>query len=110
MTVQQAQAEINKCEQDITRAHSSLCSAARSVGASAKECADGSKTKKTLFPLVISLIGIFLFSSSWFLAIVMIITGIVIAYNMNQKAGSVVNKVATAQKQLNITIDNNSKI
>lgn len=110
MTAQQAQAEINKCEQDISRAHSSLCSAARSVGASAKQCADGSKTKKTLFPLVISLIGIFLFSSSWFLAIVMIIAGIVIAYNMNQKAGSVVSKVATAQKQLNSTIDNNSKI
>ncbi len=110
MTAQQAQAEINKCEQDITRAHSSLCSAARSVGASAKECADGSKTKKTLLPLIISVVGIFFFSSAWFLALCMIVGGIVIAYNMNQKAGSVVNKVESAQKQLNSTIDNNSKI
>lgn len=110
MTVQQAQAEINKCEQEITRAHSSLCSAARTVGSSAKECADGNKTKKTLLPLIISLIGIFCFGSAWFLGVVLIIVGIVIAYNMNQSAGSVVSKVESAQKTLNSTIDNNSKI
>ena len=52
MTVQQAQAEINKCEQEIAFAHSSLCIAARTVGSSAKECADGSKTKKTLLTVV----------------------------------------------------------
>jgi len=110
MTVQQAQAEINKCEQEITRAHSSLCSAARTVGSRAKECADGRKTKKTLLPLIISVIGIFFFGSAWFLGLVMIIAGIVIAYNMNQSAGSVVSKVEAAQKTLNSTIDNNSKI
>lgn len=108
MTVQQAQAEINTCEQEITRAHSSLCSAARTVGSSAKECADGSKTKKTLLPLLISIIGIFL--SAWFLGVILIIAGIVIAYNMNQSAGSVVSKVESAQKTLNSTIDSNSKI
>lgn len=110
MTVLQAQAEINKCEQEITHAHSTLCSAARTVGSSAKECADGSKTRKTLFPLLISLVGIFLFGSAWFLGLVLIIVGIVIAYNMNQSAGSVVSKVEAAQKTLNSTIDNNSKI
>lgn len=110
MTVQQAQAEINKCEQDITRAHSSLCSAARTVGSSAKECASGSKIKKTLLPLLISLIGIFSLSSATFWGLVLIIVGIVIAYNMNQNAGAVVGKVVTAQKTLNSTIDNNSKI
>ena len=110
MTVQQAQTEINKCEQEITCAHSSLCSAARTVGSSAKECADGSKTKKTLFPLLISIIGIFFFSSAWFLGVVLIIVGIVIAYNMNQSAGSVVRNVESAQKTLNSTIDSNSKI
>ena len=110
MTAQQAQAEINKCEWDITRAHSSLCNAARSVGLSAKECADESKTKKTLYPLIISVMGILFFSSAWFLGIVLIIAGIVIAYNMNQQASSVVNKVESAQRQLNSTIDNNSKI
>lgn len=111
MTVQQAQAEINKCEQEITRAHSALCSAARTVGSSAKECADGSKTKKTLLPLIISVIGIFFyFGSAWFLGLVMIIAGIDKAYNMNQSAGSVVSKVEAAQKTLNSTIDNNSKI
>lgn len=110
MTVQQAQTEINKCEQDITRAHSSLCSAARTVGSSAKECADGSKTKKTLLPLLISLMGILFFSSAWFLGLVLIIAGIVLAYNLNQSAGSVVSKVEAAQKTLNSTIDNNSKI
>lgn len=110
MTVQQAQAEITKCEQEITRAHSSLCSAARTVGTSAKECADGSKTKKTLLPLLISVIGIFFFSSAWFLGVVLIVVGIFIAYSMNQSAGSVVSKVATAQNTLNSTIENNSKI
>lgn len=110
MTVQQAQAEITKCEQEITRAHSSLCSAARTVGTSAKECADGSKTKKTLLPLLISVIGIFFFSSAWFLGVVLIVVGIFIAYSMNQSASSVVSKVATAQNTLNSTIENNSKI
>lgn len=110
MTVQQAQDEINKCEREITRAHSSLCSAARTVGSSAKECADGSKIKKTLLPLLISIAGIFLFRSAWFLGVILIIAGIVIAYNMNQRAGSVVSKVESAQKTLNSTIDSNSKI
>lgn len=110
MTVQQAQDEINKCEWEITRAHSSLCSAARAVGSSAKECADGSKTKKTLLPLLISIMGIFLFSSAWFSGVILIIAGIVIAYNMNQRAGSIVSKVESAQKTLNSTIDSNSEI
>ena len=110
MTVQQARAEINTCEQKITRAHYSLCSAARTVGSSAKKCADGSKTKKTLLPLLISIIGIFLFSSEWVLGVILIIAGIVIAYNMNRSAGSVVSKVESAQKTLNSTIDSNSKI
>lgn len=110
MTVQQAQAEINKCEQEIAFAHSSLCIAARTVGSSAKECADGSKTKKTLFPLIISLVGIFLFGYAWFWGLVLIIVGIVIAYNMNQSAGFVVSKVDAAQETLNSTIDNNSNI
>ncbi len=110
MTVQQAQAEIEKCEQEIMRAHSSLCSAARMVGSSAKECADGSKTKKTLFPLLISLIGILISVADGFSGLVLIIVGIAVAYNMNRKAGSVVNKVESAYKQLNSTIDNNSKI
>lgn len=110
MTIQQAQAEINKCEQEITRAHSSLCSAAKTVGSSAKECADGSKTKETLRPLLISLIGIFFFGSAWFLGLVLVIFGIVIAYNMNRSAGSVIRNVEAAQNTLNSTIDNNSKI
>lgn len=110
MTVQQAQAEINKCEQEITRAHSSLCSAARAVGSSAKECADGGKTKKTLLPLFISFFGILFFGADWFWGLVLIIGGIVIAYNVNQKAGSVVSKVESAQETLNRTIDNNSQI
>lgn len=110
MTVQQAQSEINKCEQDITRAHSSLCSAAKRVGASTKECANGNKTKKILFPLFISLIGILLFNSTSGISIVLIIAGIVVAYKRSQRAGAIVNNVETAQKQLNNTIENNSKI
>lgn len=110
MTIQQAQAEINKCEQEITRAHSSLCSAAKTVGSSAKQCADGSKTKKTLLPLLISLIGIFCFGSAWFLGVILIIVGIFIAYTNNLGAGIVVRKVEAAQKTLNSTIDNNSRI
>lgn len=112
MTVQQAQAEINKCEQEITCAHSSLCSAARTIGSSAKECADRSKARKILFPLIISLVGIFffLFGSAWFLGLVLIIVGIVIACIMDQSASLVSSKVAAAQKMLNSTIDNNSII
>lgn len=110
MTVQQAQAEINKCEQEITCAHSSLCSAARTVGSSAEECAESSKTRKTLFPLLISLAGIIFLGLAWFLGVVLIVVGIVIAYKMNQSAGVVVRSVEAAQKTLNSTIDSNSKI
>lgn len=110
MTIQQAQAEINKCEQEITRAHSSLCSAAKTVGSSAKQCADGSKTKETLLPLLISLCGIFFFGSAWFLSVILIIVGIFIAYANNQGEGIVVRNVEAAQKTLNSTIDNNSRI
>ena len=110
MTIQEAQAEINKCEQDITRAHSSLCSAAGAVGSSAKECADGSRLRRTLLPLLISLFGIIIFSTAWFWALVLIGTGIYIAYNQNQRAGGVVERVSNEQKTLDATISRNSTI
>lgn len=110
MTAQQAQAEINKCEQDIIRAHSALCNAAKNVGESAKECARGGKTRKTLMPLIISLIGVFLSSFLGFFSVVLVIAGIIIAYTLNQSATAVVNNIDTAQKRLYSTIDSNSVI
>ena len=110
MTTQQAQAEINKCEQEIIRAHSSLCSAARTVGTNAKEFAYRSKIKKTLVPLIISVSGICLFGVAWFLGVVLIIVGIVISYNMHKSASSVASEVEDALKTLNSTIGNNSNI
>lgn len=127
MTVQQAQAEINNCEQEIIRAHSSLCSAARMVGSSAKKCADSGKTKKTLSPLTIigifflvivtittyldiSGIGEYFMMLAFYSALPLIIVGIVRTRNKKRSARWVAGKVEDAQNILNSTIDRNSEI
>lgn len=132
MTEQEIKQKINDCDRQIVSAYNNLRSAARDVGSrgyqaaqsarqSAISEASGNKTKNTLLPLIISVVGFFMFGVSWFLGLVMLIGGIVLAYNLNQKADKELKSVQSSynqmvsvaenqQRNLNSTLDNNTKI
>lgn len=132
MTEQEIKQKISDCDRQISSAYNNLRSAARDVGSrgyqaaqsarsSAVSEASGDKLKKTLLPLLITLFGFFMFGASWFLGLAMIIGGVVLVYNLNQKADAEKrrieqeynNMVSTAeyqQKNLNSVLDNNAKI
>lgn len=111
MTVQEARAEINRCEQEITRAHSSLCSDARSFGLRAKERANTLKIIRTLLPLIISVVGLFfIFTDSAFFGWILVVVGVFVSYKQNEDAGLDVFKVDELQKTLDSIIDSNSEI
>ncbi len=111
MTSQEARQQVEACECQITDAYSNLRDAVRSVGSSATQAASSKTTTSTLMPLIISLFGLILcFASHPVWGILLIILGIVIAYNMYQSAASVLNMVENRQKNLNSILDDNSKI
>lgn len=111
MTSQEARQQLNACENQITSTYSNLCDSARSMGASTSQAASSKTITSTFLPLIISLIGLILmFASQSFLGIVLIIVGIVSAYNSHQSAASVQKRVEQQVEYLNNTLDSNSKI
>lgn len=112
MTSQEAREQLNVCESQITGTYSNLRNTARSMGSSAVKAASGETTKDTLLPLIIlSIFGLMLCIAShpaW--GILLIIVGIVIAYNTHQSAKSAQTTVENQQKYLNSVIDNNATI
>ena len=111
MTSQEARQQLNACESQITGTYSNLRDAARSMGSSAAQAASSKTTMSTLLPLIISLFGLILCSAShpgW--GVILIIVGIVIAYNTHQSAASVQKYVEQQVGYLNDTLDSNSRI
>ena len=111
MTIQEAKQQINACESQITEAYSNLCGAARSMGESANQAASSTTTKSTLWPLIISMVGVILcFSSHFIWGIIAIIAGIFIAHQTHQVAAAGQNNVEQLVQSLNETLSSNSKI
>lgn len=111
MTSQEARQQLNACESQITGTYSNLRDAARSMGSSASQAASSNTTMSTLLPLIISLFGLFLcFASHPVWGVILIIVGIVIAYNAHQLAASVQKNVEQQVGYLNNTLDSNSRI
>ena len=111
MTSQEARQQLNACESQITGTYSNLRDAARSMGSSASQAASSKTTMSTLLPLIISLFGLILcFTSHPVWGVILIIVGIVIAYNTHQSAASVQKNVEQQVGYLNNTLDSNSKI
>lgn len=132
MTEQEIKQKIDESERQISVAYNNLMSAARDVGAkgynaavssrdSAVQIESGKKAKNTLWPLVISLVGLFMLGAAWFLALLMIGGGIALAYNLNQKAdkelsdiqshyNSMVSVAENQRNNLNAVLNNNTKI
>ena len=110
MTSQEAKQQVDACERKVVSAYDNMRSAARTVGTAAVSAAASKTTMSTLLPLIISVIGLLLFGSHPFWAIVLIVAGIWIAYSCHSSAKSIQNTVEGQQKTLNSTLDNNSKI
>ena len=110
MTSQEARQQLNACESQITGTYSNLRDAARSMGASASQAASRKTTMSTLLPLIISLFGLILCFASHPGGVILIIVGIVIAYNTHKSAASVQKNVDQQVGYLNNTLDSNSKI
>lgn len=110
MTSQEARQQLDACESQITGTYSNLRDAARNMGSSAAQAASSKTTMSTLLPLIIPLFGLFLSASHPFWGIILIIMGIVIAYNTNKLAASVQKDVEQQVRYLNNRLDSNSKI
>lgn len=111
MTSQEARQQLNACESQITGTYSNLRDAARSMGSSAAQAASSQTTMSTLLPLIISLFGLIIcFVSHPVLGVLLIIVGIVIAYETHQSAASVQKNVEQQVRYLNNRLDSNSKI
>lgn len=132
MTEQEIKQKINDCDRQIVSAYNNLRMAAHEVGSrgyqaaqsvrqSAISSASGSKTAKTLLPLIISVLGLIIMGDSGLLGIGLIVGGIALSYNLNQKANDDQRKteqqynsmLSTTEYQLRTlsdVIDNNSKI
>lgn len=111
MTSQEARQQLNTCESQITGTYSNLRDAARSMGASTSRAASSKTTTSTLLPLLISLFGLILCDPSHLVwGVILIIVGIVIAYNTHQSAASVQKNVEQQVGYLNNTLDRNSRI
>lgn len=106
MTVEQAQAQVDRCEQELRTSHIALCNAASRVGASTKEWVLSMKRKKVWITVLISLIG--LCFGGW--GIFIIAGGLYIAYKMNENGNNTLRKVEEGQKNLISTIDANINI
>lgn len=107
MTSQEVRQQLNACESQITGTYSNLCDAARNMGSSVVQVASSKATKKILLPLIVSLLGLILFFAG---GIILIIVGIVIAYNTNQSATLMKKNIETQVGYLNNTLDSNLKI
>lgn len=111
MTSQEARQQVDTCERQITGTFSNLKGAARSMGSSAVQAQSSNTTTKTMLPLIISLIGLFLcIASHPVLGVLAIIAGIFFAYDAHDSAASVQKKVEEQVGYLNNTLDSNSKI
>ena len=110
MTISEAKKQINACEQSVNTAYSSLRTNARSVGAEAMRSASNATTVKTLLPLIISVIGLFLLKASAFFAVSLIAGGIVLAYFLHKSAKDKQNKIESRKRILDSTIDANPQI
>lgn len=111
MTEQEIKRRIDDCDRKMASAYNNLRGAARDVGwkgyqaaksesQSVISWASSNKTKKTLLPLIISAVGLFIFGASWLLGLAMIIVGIGIAYNQNQKADKELRSVRSSYNQM----------
>jgi hypothetical protein len=111
MTSQEARQQVDACESQVVGTFSELKDAVRSMESSASQAQSSSTTTKTMLPLIISLVGLFLCSAShpvW--GVLLIIAGIFLAYTAHDDAVSVQKNVETQVGYLNNTLDNNSKI
>ena len=110
MTTNEARAQLDACERQITSAHSVLKDNARLVGSSAAQAASSATLMKTLLPLILCLIGLFCFAGPWFLGVLLIAGGIFLSYMLHGPAKTAQNQVVNQQKNLNSTIDYKAKI
>lgn len=110
MTSQEARKEIDDCESQIEGTYNSLRHAARNMGSSVTEAIKQSTLIRTLWPLVISLVGLILTASHPFWGWVLIIGGILAAGASHSEAAMIQRDVENLVKQLNDTIDQNMDI
>lgn len=132
MTEQEIVRRINSCEQQITANYENLKNSARDVGETAMQAARAAQSRavsaaksdkntKTFTPLLLVLLGLLIVSSSWFIGLLLIIGGVALSYNLNQKAASSLKKVEQQysaivssteyqRNNLNSTISTNDKI
>ena len=110
MTSNEAKQKVDECERQIVSTYNTLKDNARAVGTSAASAASSKTTANTVWPLLLCVLGFVFFAGPWFLGLVCIISGAVIAYNLHNSAQTAQNSIENGQKNLNSIIDTNANI
>lgn len=111
MTSQEARKQVDNCEIQINEGFNNLRQAARSMGRDTVKSSSSRTVRNTLLPLIVSLIGIALcFFQEYFWGVVLILTGIAIAYGLHQNAKNAENAIVAQNNTLNKVLDSNSNI
>lgn len=111
MTLQEAQKQIDTCEQQIISTYGDLKNNMRDAGENAVEIASRNVTKNTALPLGISLAVVAVcFVINIFLGIAAIVVCAVIIYNQRSKALWNRGVARKARDNMNIVLDYNSQI
>ena len=112
MTTEQAKRELDYAEQEITSKQSSLCSIADNLRIEATAAANGSRSRRIMFPLLaLVILGIILMTSGHgFLGVLSIIGGIVIAVQVSKNSKANVDRINSAANSYKNTIDSNREI
>lgn len=112
MTTKEAQAEINRCEQQFRSAYSPFEDSARAVSIGAVQAAESAVYTKMVFPVLILLAGVItmLVTDKWFLGLLIAVAGGLIARKVHESAKEIAQEVARQAASLNSTLRQNELI
>lgn len=111
MTSKEAKQQVEACERKIKAEYKNLQDAAMSIGDRATQAQSSKTSSKTKRPLILSLIGLLLcFASHPVWGVLFIIGGGFFAYTAHSAAALIQMDIETKAKNLNKTLEYNSKI
>ena len=111
MTSFEAEQQVKACEAQIVGAHGALVNAAHAVGTSAFQAASNKVLIMTLISLCVAVVGFVVIQASgsaW--GVILIIGGLIAAWNCHKSAAEVRRSVQNQQNVLNNSINDNIKI
>ena len=110
MTVEEALRNVEACEAQVRGSYAELRENVRRAGANAVETASCEKIKRTVVPLLLCVIGLFLLSGPWFLGILLIAGGAYLSYRLHGPARTLQNEIGELEQALDAAVRDRTDI